>query len=112
LPPPFLTSASDAIPFRTSAVAESTGIHGHKGEQPFRAPLPDCACENKLPGNEDNCTLKADQTPIGLASVMSNRLVFLGSSAGAFGSFWRAAERLGNYAEWGLRRIGYEERPS
>lgn len=42
---PFPTSASDVIPFRTYAVAESTGMHGHKGELPFRPPLPDCACE-------------------------------------------------------------------
>ena len=42
---PFHTCASDAIPLRKCAVAESTGIHGQKGEQPFPAPLPDCACE-------------------------------------------------------------------
>jgi hypothetical protein len=46
---PFLACASDAIPFRTNAVAESTGIHGHKGEQPFRATLPDSACETPFP---------------------------------------------------------------
>jgi hypothetical protein len=33
----------DAIPFRTNAVAESTGIHDNKGDQPLRTPLPDCA---------------------------------------------------------------------
>jgi len=41
----FLTCASGAIPFRTCAVAESTGIHRHKGSRPFRPPLRDCACE-------------------------------------------------------------------
>jgi hypothetical protein len=51
LAPPFLTCASDAIPFRTYTVAESTGIHGHKGAQPFRPPLPDCACETSFPEN-------------------------------------------------------------
>jgi len=45
LPAPFLTCASDSIPFRKCAVAESTGMHGDKGEQPFWPPLPDCACE-------------------------------------------------------------------
>ena len=45
LAPPFLTCPSDAIPFRTCAVAESTGIHDHKGEQPFGPPLRDCDCE-------------------------------------------------------------------
>jgi hypothetical protein len=42
---PLRTCAPDANPFRTYAVAESAGMHGHKGERPFRAPLPDCACE-------------------------------------------------------------------
>ena len=42
---PFLTSASDAIPFGTYAVVESTGMNNNKGAQPYRPPLPDCACE-------------------------------------------------------------------
>jgi len=45
LAPSFLTCAPDAITFRTYEAAESTGTHGHKGEQPFQPPLPDCACE-------------------------------------------------------------------
>ena len=35
---PFLTCASDAIPFRTYAVAEWTGIHDDKGERPSEQP--------------------------------------------------------------------------
>jgi hypothetical protein len=70
---PFLACASDAIPSRTYAVAESTGINDNKGEQPLRPPLPDCACETKLPGNQDSCALKADQTPIDPASLASSR---------------------------------------
>jgi hypothetical protein len=46
-----LTSAPDAIPFRTYAVAESTDTHGHRGAQSFWPPKPDCFWENKLPGN-------------------------------------------------------------
>jgi len=41
LAPPFLVCAPDAIPFRRYAVAELTGIHDNKGEQPLRPPLPD-----------------------------------------------------------------------
>ena len=53
LAPPFLRCVSDAIPFRTYTVAESAGIHGNKGEQPLRPPLPDCACET--PFHESEC---------------------------------------------------------
>ena len=49
---PFLAFASDSIPFRIYAVAESTGIHDNTGEQPFPPPLPDCACETPFPGND------------------------------------------------------------
>ena len=48
---PFLAFASDAIPFCKCAVAESTGLHGHKGEQPFRPPKPDWSCETSFADN-------------------------------------------------------------
>jgi len=45
---PFLTCTSEAIPFRTYAVAESTGINDNKGAQPLRPALPDCACQTSF----------------------------------------------------------------
>jgi hypothetical protein len=42
---PSLTCASDAISFRTCAIAESTSIRGHKGTQPFCSSKPDLSCE-------------------------------------------------------------------
>jgi hypothetical protein len=41
--------ASDPIPLRKYAVAESTAIYGGKGAQRFRPPLPGCAWETPLP---------------------------------------------------------------
>jgi hypothetical protein len=49
--------------------------------------------KNSLPGKWDDCDLKADQTPIGLASVMSSRLMFIDESAGPIQSFgWLHSE--------------------
>lgn len=44
----------DAIPFRTYAVAESTGMHDNKGEQPFWAPLRDCAGQTPFHDRGEN----------------------------------------------------------
>ncbi len=43
-----------------------------------------------LPRQQDDCGLKADQSPTGLASVTGGRLVFIGESAGVIGSSGRA----------------------
>jgi hypothetical protein len=48
---------------------------------------------NALPGNWDDCTLKAGQTPIGLGITNGSRLLFIDESIGAIRSSGRSTRK-------------------
>ena len=78
--PLFLVRPHNVTSARTCTVAESTGSLA-QGRTALLTAQAGLVLGNALPGKEDDCALKADWTPSGLASVTSSRHVLTDCSA-------------------------------